>query len=335
MRIDSAILLLLASASLMPAAKTLDFYFIDTEGGQATLMVTPDNQSVLFDTGFPGNNGRDSGRILAAAKDAGVKKLDYLVITHYHRDHVGGVQEIVPKLPVATFVDHGANVETGKGPDELFSDYQKAFAAGKRLVVKPGDKIPLKGVDMQVVSANGEHIAKPLSGAASANPLCAGQSFAEDTGENARSVGTLITFGKFRMINLGDLTNKEELELVCPDNRVGTVDLYLTTHHGLNTSNAQAIVHALKPRVAIMNNGARKGGTPEAYKIIRSSPGLEDLWQLHYSTAGGKDANSPDAFIANLDPACEGKLIKVSVQKDGSFTVTNMRNKYAKPYAAR
>lgn len=315
-------------------AKTLDVYFVDVEGGQATLMVTPSKQSLLVDTGWPGFNGRDADRIHAAAKAAGVKQIDYLVTTHYHTDHVGGVPQLVAKLPVKTFVDHGPNNETGKNADELNSGYLKALTTGKHLVVKPGDKIPLKDVEVQVLTSNGERIGSSLAGAGQVNSLC-GKEYPEDKTENARSTGVLITFGKFRMINLGDLTSRKEAELVCPENRVGAVDVYLTTHHGADTSNSETIVHALKPRVAIMNNGAKKGGSPSAWQIIRKSPGLEDLWQLHFAVAGGKENNSPDSFIANLDPACEGKHIKLSAQPDGSFSVSNSRNRYQKSYQAR
>lgn len=324
-------LTLLCMAATLQAAKTLDIYFIDVEGGQATLLVTPSKQSVLIDAGWPGFAGRDALRIQRVAKKAGVKTLDYMVTTHYHTDHVGGVPQLVEKIPVKTFVDHGPNNETGKNPDELYSAYEAVAAKGKRITVKPGDTIPLKGVEIKVVTANGEH----ATGQGVANPLCAARSFPEDKTENARSIGLLISFGKFRMVNLGDLTSRKELELMCPENRIGTVDLYLTTHHGLNTSNAQEIVHALKPRVAVMNNGAKKGGSPEAWKTIRSSPGLEDLWQLHFAIAGKTEANSPDTFIANLEESCAGQHIAVSANADGSFAVTNARNSYSKTYAAR
>ena len=202
------------------------------------------------------------------------------------------------------------------------------------MTVKPGDTIPVKGLNVTVLTANGEHIASPVSGGGGANSLC-GKSFPEDPTENARSLGFLLQFGKFRFIDLGDLTSQKELELVCPENRVGPVDVYLTTHHGMDTSNAQGIVHAIHPRVAVMNNGAKKGGAPEAWQTIHKSPGLEDLWQVHFAIAGGKDNNSPEPMIANLVENCEGNYIKVSASEDGSFTVYNSRNKYKKTYGAR
>ena len=323
--------LALAASIAQAAPKTLDVYFVDVEGGQATLIVTPSKESILVDTGWPGFNNRDADRIRAAAKAADIKSIDYLILTHYHRDHAGGITQLLQKIPVKTFVDHGPNRETGRDPADLSESWDKAVATGKHLVVKPGDKIPLKGVDLQVVSADGS----VLTGGGTANSACTVNSYPEDKSENARSVGFVLTFGKFRMIDLGDLTSQKEYDLVCPENRLGKVDLYVVTHHGTNSSNPKEIVHALAPRVAIMDNGARKGGSAESYTTVRTSPGLEDLWQVHYAVAGGKDNNSPDSFIANIDEACEGKYIKASAMADGSFTVVNGRNKYEKKYAAR
>ena len=326
---------LVFAAVLANAAKPLDVYFVDVEGGQATLIVTPSKQSILVDTGWAGFNGRDALRIQAAAKSAGVKQIDYLIMTHYHSDHVGGVSQLVERMPVKTFVDHGPNRETGKRAEELTAAWDKALSTGKRLSVKPGDKLPLKGVEVQIVTADGEGISSPVNGGGAANPFCAGKSYPEDPTENARSTGFLLTYGKFRMLDIGDLTSREELELVCPENRLGKIDLYLTTHHGTNTSNSQPLVHAIAPRVAVMNNGAKKGGSPDAWQIIKTSPGLEDFWQVHFAVAGGKDNNAADSFIANLDEACEGKHLKVSAMEDGSFTVLNARNKYQKNYPAK
>ena len=330
MRLRLGVLFAGAVLSLQ-AAKTLDVYFIDVEGGQATLYVTPSKQSLLVDAGWPGFSGRDADRIVRAAKKAGLKSIDFFVTSHYHKDHVGGLPQLTEKIPVKNFVDHGPNNESGKEPDALYKSYEGAVAKGKRVTVKAGDSIPLKGAEMKVLTANGEII----NANGSKNPACSGREFPEDKSENARSIGLLLTFGKFRMINLGDLTSRKESELVCPENRVGTVDVYLTTHHGMNISNAQEIVHALRPRVAIMNNGAKKGGSPDAWKIIKASPGLEDLWQLHFAIAGKAENNSPESMIANLAEDCAGKYIKLSVNPDGSFTVFNERNNYTKTYAAR
>ncbi|MBI3472743.1 MAG: MBL fold metallo-hydrolase [Candidatus Solibacter usitatus] len=327
------LLLAVSLTAVLPAAKTLDIYFIDVEGGQATLIVSPSGQSMLVDAGWAGNNSRDAERIAAAGKLAGVKQIDYFVATHYHADHIGGVPQLAAKVPVIHFVDHGPSVESGKNPDELFAAYRAVRDKAKHIQVKPGDKIPVKGLDVVVLTAGGELIASPVNGGGAANPLCAKEAQKrEDKTENARSVGTLTTFGKFRFVDLGDLTWNKELELICPNNRVGNVDVYLTTHHGMDMSGPAAIVHALHPRVAIMNNGAKKGGAPVAWQVVRSSPDLEDLWQGHFAVAGGKENNAEEKFIANPDETCQGQWIKVSAQSNGDFTVTNGRNGFSKTY---
>jgi beta-lactamase superfamily II metal-dependent hydrolase len=328
--------LLLSTTPLLQAAKPLEAYFIDVEGGQATLIVSPSGQSMLVDTGWRGFNGRDPERIVAAAKAAHVKQIDYVVITHYHRDHVGGIIQLADRMKIANFVDHGPNLEESKVAKEDYADYEKVITRGQHLVVKPGEKIPVKGLDATVLSAAGDVITAPLPGAGQPNSLCsAAQQRKNDPSENARSLGTLIGYGSFKMIDLGDLTWNKELQLVCPNNLIGTVDVYLTTHHGFNISGPPAIVHALHPRVAIMNNGAKKGGTVEAWQIIKESPGLEDFWQLHYSIEGGADHNARDSYIANTDEICEGKYIRLSAQSDGSFTVFNSRNKFEHAYPAK
>ena len=322
----------LLSSGLTAAEKTLDIYFIDVEGGQATLIVTPEKQSLLVDTGWPGFEDRDADRIAKTAKKAGLKKIDHLLITHYHRDHVGGISQLLQKMPVVNFVDHGPNRESGLPAEQLMNAYLKAAATGQRLSVKAGEKLPLKGAEAVVVSSDGELLAP----AGTANPLCAGAvRKADDPTENARSLGFLLTFGKFTFLDLGDLTWNKELDLACPANRLGPISVYLTTHHGMDASGPRELVHALRPRVAIMNNGSKKGGSPSAWQIVRSSPGLEDLWQLHYAIAGGKENNSPDAFLADTAEFGSGSFIKLSANKDGSFSVFNSRNKFTKTYAAR
>lgn len=315
-----------AFAGSARAAKTLDLYFIDVEGGQATLVVAPSGQALLIDTGYTGFGGRDTVRIAAAAKDAGVKKIDTLLITHFHDDHVGGVANLLDRLPVATFLDHGPSIETQSYP----VPYAEAFAKGQHKVIVPGDKIAIKDLDVTVVAAAGSVI----KAKGEPNPNCAGidlRQTPDEAGENSQSAGVVIQFGKFRFADLGDLTWNKELSLLCPENKVGKIDLYLTTHHGGESSKA---IWALAPRVAIMNNGPVKGGAPLGWKNVKSSPGLEDLWQLHFALAGGKDTNVPDTFIVNVDPNDEGKHLKVSASADGSFTVTNPRNKFSKTYAA-
>ena len=328
-------ILLLVFATVLPAAKNLEVYFIDVEGGQATLVVSPGGESMLVDTGWSGNNHRDANRILAAAKAAGVKRIDYLLITHYHTDHVGGVPQLAEKMPIRNFVDHGANTEAGKQAEVLFNAYSDFRSKGTHIQVKPGDTIPVKGIEVRVLASGGDAVTAPLPGAGQPNPECSSfQQRAADTSENARSVGVLITFGNFRMLDLGDLTWNKEYDLVCPANKIGPVDLYLVSHHGMNMSGSPQLVRAIHPRVAIMNNGARKGGTPEAWQTVHDSPGLLDLWQLHFAVPAGKEHNSADTYIANVDEICEGKWLKLTVRPDGSFTVLNSRNRYEKTYDA-
>jgi competence protein ComEC len=322
-----------ASASAQPAAKPLDVYFVDVEGGQATLIVSPSGESLLIDAGWPGFDGRDAARIEAAMKQAGVARIDYLLVTHFHTDHVGGVPALASKVPIGTFVDHGPTVENTA--DANYTAYLETRKRGKHLQVRPGDTIPVAGLKVTVVSSAGESIRSPLAGAASPNPLCADHKpQPDDPSENARSVGVVIAHGAFRMVDLGDLTWNKEHALACPSNLIGPVDLYLTTHHGAENSGPAVLVHALKPRVAVMNNGAKKGGSPSAWRIVRGSPGLEDLWQLHTSVEGGRESNAADQFIANLDETT-AHPIKVSAQQDGSFTVINGRTSTTKTYQAQ
>jgi competence protein ComEC len=321
---------LLTTASF---AAPVRIYFVDVEGGQATLVVGPTGKSMLIDTGWPGFGGRDAGRIAAAAKEAGVSALDYVLVTHYHDDHVGGVPQLAERLKIGTFVDHGANREDSDDARTNYAAYEKVIHNAKRLVVKPGDTIPLEGLKVEVVSADGEHIAEPLSGAGQANLLCASEPKpASDLTENARSVGVVFTYGKLRILDLGDLTKDKELGLVCPNNLIGTVDLFVVTHHGFTQSNTRALVHAVRPRVAIMDNGAHKGASPDAWQTVHDSPELSDLWQLHYAVDSGKEHNVAADFIANPDEKCEGKPIQVTAEADGTITVTNARNGFTKTY---
>ncbi|MBA3973997.1 MAG: MBL fold metallo-hydrolase [Candidatus Solibacter sp.] len=331
-----AVLILAVSLAAWAAGqqKTVDLHFIDTEGGQATLIVTPWGESILVDAGWPGYDGRDAKRIVAAARKAGLTRIDYLLMTHYHLDHVGGVPQLAEAFPIGTLIDHGTNTETNKRAQELEDAYLRVAASGaKRRQVKPGDVLTLKDIRIDIVTARGEKIPKPLEGGGQKNPLCAEiERKADDASENARSIGFLLTFGKFRFVDLADLTWNKEIEIACPEHYIGPVDLFLTTHHGLDQSNPAAIVHGLRPRVIVMNNGAKKGGSPAAWRVFSSSPGLNDMWQLHYSLAGGKDANVAEERIANMDEKCEGHGITVEAAKDGGLKVTNHRNGHTKSY---
>ena len=326
-----------ALAPLQAATKPMEVYFIDVEGGQATLIVSPSGQSMVIDTGWNGFDNRDADRIAAAAAKSGVKQIDYLLITHYHADHVGGVPQLAAKLPIRNFVDHGPNAEAGRKPaDDLFNAYTAVRDKGNHLLVKPGDRVPIKGLSVEILTADGTVLTKALPGAGQPNPFCAAaKPKAVDKSENARSAGSLIAYGKFRLLDLGDLTWNKELDLMCPDNRIGTVDVYLTSHHGLNQSGSPALVDAVHPRVAIMNNGATKGGNPDAWQVVHDVPGLEGLWQLH--TAESPGAHNTDAdMIANPDSKSDaGNWIKLSALPSGEFTVTNGRTGYSKTYAAK
>ena len=328
------LVLLAGVTSATQARKTLDIYFVDVEGGQATLVISPSGESMLIDAGYPGFEGRDADRIAAAAKQAGVTRIDYLVVTHYHRDHVGGVPQIAARLPVGTFVDYGANREPGSAAD-AYAAYEPIRAKGRHLQPKPGDTLPIKGLTARVAASGGELVKTALAQPAAPNALCAQFKPRDpDPGENARSLGLVLEHGQFRMLDLGDLTWNKEHDLVCPANLLGTVDVYLTTHHGLNSSGPAVVVHTVRPRVVVMNNGATKGGTSEALQIVRSSPGLEDVWQLHYAKNASADENSPEPLIANPDEAT-AHWIKLSADGDGSFVVTNGRNGHTKAYPAR
>jgi beta-lactamase superfamily II metal-dependent hydrolase len=326
---------LLSRASAAAAERALRVYFVDVEGGQATLFVTPEGESLLIDTGWPGNHGRDADRIVAAAKDAGVSTIDYVLITHYHDDHVGGAQQLAAKIPISTFIDHGVNRETDGNSPKLYDAYNALLNSGKHkhIVAKPGDKLPIKGIDVEAITADGVMLGKPLPGAGQANPACKDFNPAPDYTENPRSLGTLITFGKLKILDLGDLTADKEKELMCPVNRVGHVDIYVASHHGLFQSGSAALVHAIAPRVAIVDNGENKGGSPSALDIMKSSPGFEATWQMHYSAEAGA-SNAPAERLANLQGPDTGNYLKLTAMSDSSFSVFNSRTKATKEYAS-
>jgi len=323
------------SALLCAAPKALEAYFIDVEGGQATLFVTPAGQSLLIDTGWGYNAYRDANRIVAAAKLAKIKKIDYVLITHYHSDHVGGVPQLISKMPIGTLIEHGPNREDTNASNHLVDEYKAATTSVPRITATPGERLPIKGVDLTVVSADGKLLPKALAGAGEPNKACDGVARkAEDPTENARSLGTVMTFGRFKLVDLGDLTWNKELELMCPENKIGHADVLVVSHHGLDQSNSPALVHGVQPRVAVMNNGSKKGGSPSAWDIIKSSPGLQDFWQLHFANAGGQEHNTTDPFIANVDETDTGFYLKLTAHEDGSFDVFNPRNKFSRSYPA-
>ena len=356
-------IVIVTCAAQAQTAKTLDVYVIDVEGGNATLFVSPTGESLLMDTGNAGAAApRDAGRIVDAMKAAGLQQIDHLIITHWHGDHFGGLAELAGRVPIREFIDHGPNAQPGELADAFLKNtYPALYAKAKHTVAKPGDRIALGAVEVRVVTSAGETIKTPLSGAGKPNPYCAGYKPGDNNAEDPQSVGIYLTYGKFRTTHLGDLTKNKEFELMCPNNRIGTVDVLLGLHHGQASSNSEVLVHALAPRVAIMNDGTRKGGEPDVMKTVHSSPGLEDLWQIHFSLLSGQEYTVPGMFIANTvddpqpampiaptpapapgpgatpPPVHNGTAywIKLSAQQDGVFTVTNTRNNFSKTYRPR
>lgn len=331
--------LLAATTFAAPASSdALKITFIDVEGGQSTLFVTPDHHSLLIDTGWPGNEGRDADRIVKAAKEAGISRIDYVLLTHYHVDHTGGVPQLVAKIPVGTFIDHGPNRETGdKSTSAAYDAYQKVLASGHYGHLQPrrGDTLPIPGLKVTVISADGDLISQPLPGAGQPNRFCAvSEKRPADQTENARSLGVLIQFGELRILDLGDLTWDKEMQLMCPNNKIGHIDLFIVSHHGWSQSSSPAFVYGITPRVDIMDNGAKKGGSTSTIDIIRKTPQLEDLWQLHFSEEGGVEHNTDAAHIANPKGTDAGYPLNVTAWQDGSFEVRNPRDGTVHQYPA-
>lgn len=332
------VLLVMATASAQrrpQQPRTLDIYWIDVEGGAATLIVSPTGESLLVDTGYPGD--RDSQRIAQAAVTAGLSRIDHLIITHYHRDHIGGVSALAKLVPIRNFYDHGDNTEPGGAPG--FDEYL-ALAKNKRTVLVPGDKIALGNIELTIVSAAGKVIENRLERGFFTNRCDAPEQKPADRTENSQSVGFLLAYNRFSFLDLGDLTWDKEVQLACPVNRIGEVSLLQATHHGFanGQSGAPALVYSLRPQVVVVNNGARKGFSNESYDEIAQIPDLEGIWQSHRGETNDDAQNTTEAMIANLSGDAvedKGYWIKASVAADGSFTVTNSRNKFSKSYTAR
>ena len=325
--------LLFLIASLAFAERPLEIYWIDTEGGAATLIVTPSGQSLLADTGNPGD--RDPHRIFdVATKHAHLKRIDYLLTTHFHSDHVGGAPALAKLIPIMNYLDHGDSIETNNPADRQRWEAYSAIAGKKRKILSVGNKVPLKGISVDIVSSNGD----VLQTGGVANPFCADATRkSPDPGENGRSLGFKLTFGKFSFLDLGDLTWNKELDLACPENHLGQVTMFQATHHGFygDNSGAPAHVWSLHPQVIIVNNGPRKGLGANAWNTIAKTPGLEDTWQVHLSLATDAAHNTAEAQIANPEPtdSCQGHFLKATIHADGKFTVTNSRNGFSKNYS--
>jgi beta-lactamase superfamily II metal-dependent hydrolase len=331
----------------------LKVYFVDVEGGQATLFVMPGGESLLVDTGSADTRNpsapRDATRIAAVCRMAGVTRIDNLVVTHYHSDHVGGLPQLVGMVPVGRFIDHGVNregadVQGGASTVAGYDAYQKVLAEShaEHVTVKPGDMLPVRAfnvLNVEFVSGDGEVIGQPLktplATTGEQNPYCAASPLKDAEGtENDRSLGLMITFGRLRILDLGDLTWNKERGLMCPVDKLGKVDVYIVSHHGLVNSGSPALVDAIAPRVAIMDNGPRKGGAPATFETIEGSSRLKDLWQLH--TAEGSDAkhNVAESRIANLAGPDAGNTLKLTGWLDGSLSVTNGRTGETVEYPA-
>ena len=307
-------------AAAQVQTRTLTIYYIDTEGGQSTLFVGPTGESLLVDTGNAGD--RDFGRIAETLRAAGVTKIDHMWTTHYHGDHVGALLELAKQFPVAHFYDHGSAHPNDRIVSRQFLSAYESLSAGKRTIVKPGDKVKITGLDITAVASANQFIRTNLPGGGGQNASCAGVQRKDESAypdpDNGESAGFVLAYGRFRTIDLGDLTWNGELDLMCPTNRIGTVDLYLTSHHGLEESGSPALVQALRPRVVVMNNGTRKGGTPEAFAGLQETVGVEDLWQLHWSHNVGLE-NASARFIANVDdPATIATILTTPAPTPGA-----------------
>jgi beta-lactamase superfamily II metal-dependent hydrolase len=323
------------------APRTLDIYFIDVEGGASTLIVTPFGESMLIDSGFP--EQRDADRILHVAKDvAGLKQIDHYITTHWHRDHVGGITLLAKMFPVKNFYDHGIPSVLSTDINQQLIDAYRGVTQGKTITLNAGDQINFLAdrsfprINFRIVASNalvaGEEKGSPQIKAC-------GDEFKpidEDKTDNANSLGMLLTFGAFRFFDGGDLTWNVENKLVCPKDLIGTVDLFQVNHHGAANSNNPALVRSLKPRVAIIDNGPRKGGEAKTYATLKSVREVEAIYQLHKNLATSWNENTASTYIANDDEKCQGEFIKVSVNPNGrSYRVEIPGKKIASTYQVR
>lgn len=337
----AAIALSFTSFAKAEPPKGLDIHWVDTEGGAATLIVTPTGESVLIDCGNPGK--RDAERIHKAAEKAGLKQIDHLVVTHWHSDHYGGIDRLATLIPIKAFYDHGipdSLSEDKKGFATLIGPY-KDFSKGKQKTIKPGDEIALKQAEgkpalkLFCLCGDGNVLADKPD--APMNPIAKNhQPKPKDPSDNARSLGFLLSYGDFRFLDLGDLTWNIEYNLVSPSDKIGLVDVYQVTHHGLDISNNPVLINTVKPRVAICNNGARKGAAAFVISTLRRVEGIEAIYQLHKNLTVGEAENTDAAYIANKEAECKGEGISLSVAADGkSYAVTVGTEGKAKEFKVR
>jgi len=326
----SAVLMLNLAGRSLPADEKdgrLDIYFIDVEGGAATLLVTPAGESVLIDSGYPDNGNRDRDRVLKVLRDvAGRKDLDHACVSHWHLDHFGNHAALANEITIHNFWDRGIPERLEEDPSfpTRIGTY-RAASQNRSKALKAGDMLPLKSgatpLSVKIVTASGEVI--PNVGPA--NPYASeNRPQADDPTDNARSVSQLWSFGPFRFLTCGDLTWNVESKLVTPNNPVGAVDLFMVTHHGLNVSNNPVFVQAIDPRVAVTCNGPKKGGNRETQETLKKVKSLQAAFQLHRNLDLKPEQQTPSEFIANTGDtsACEGVYIKASVAPDGkSYTL--------------
>ncbi|MCI0358115.1 MAG: MBL fold metallo-hydrolase [Planctomycetaceae bacterium] len=330
-----------AAALAGPADKRLDIYWIDVEGGAATLLVTPAGETVLIDSGNP--QRRDADRVLKMVGDAGMKQIDHLIITHYHGDHFGGATLLASLIPIRNLYDNGQFDNMPDNPGKAYFDLK----ADAKHVVKPGDLLPLKQLEessasqlsLRFLGGKQKFIDPPADAADNATVCAASRAKERDGSDNANSLVMVVTFGGWRFFDAGDLTWNQEARLVCPKNLVGQVDVYQVTHHGLDSSNNPLVLQTLEPRVAIMNNGMRKGCLPEVFANLKETKSLEAIYQVHKNLRDDGAANNvADDYIANKEPesACKGNYIKLSVAPDGkSYTVSIPTNGHERIFETR
>ncbi len=325
------------------AGPTLDIYWIDVEGGAATLIVTPAKQSILIDTGWA--VGPSAERIHKAAMDAGISRIDYLIVTHFHLDHYGGAAGLARLMPIGVVMDNGI---PARNPDGVFDggafstmiQPNRDFKADKRLIVEPGQILSLWQVggtaplSFRCMGAHQHFFHEPND---PVNPLCGtGVDHPFDTSENKNSVVSLLRFGPFKFFDGGDLTWNLEKALVCPTNSIGQVDVYQADHHGVDLSNNPLLVRSLSPTVSVMDNGPRKGGARLTLATLRSVPSIQTMYQLHKDVRGGAEFNTDDQYIANIEEKCQGNYIKCSVDPSGkSYTISIPAKGYAKTYLTK
>jgi beta-lactamase superfamily II metal-dependent hydrolase len=357
LRLGLVAALALAAPQVQAATRDLRIISVDVEGGAATLYVTPDGKSLLIDTGFPAGMGgprpgpgeppappapSSAERIVAAAKAAGLKRLDYVLVSHYHLDHIGGIFDLLKLMPIGAFIDHGPNREAmrpnptpaqaANAPASLYPRYEVAIAGKRRITMLAGDRLRLGGLTLQAVNSDGAAVTKPLTGRANPGADCASATGMERDGgeENPRSVGLLLRWGKARILSLADTTWTMENTLVCPVDLIGPVDLMFSNNHGSEISNSPNLLRTVQPRVLLVNNGPTKGGDASILASMKVTPRLEGLWQLHFATRSPEDNTAPE-LIANIERDSNHNL-DIIVKRSGSLTVRNMRTGQAFSY---